>query len=405
MNKNEFSNLGSDIRKMVKDSINSNDYRKMGQEVGKNVSDTLETVFEEVKRTVGSIQVENEHLKRKAVNSSAIKPENVRKPPKSVKTNTTITERPRQIYFPHMAVGKVQSVLLTVFGSIGIATFGILLVVFGLIGFGPWVVGSMFAATLVSYLMMEKAAWLRKRTKRYKRYLEFFYGKDTVSIPELAAYCNVSHKFLIKDLRKMIDIGMFPQGHINDHNSVLMLNHTSYKRYMDELRQIQNQKVEEITSSENFEHDNAIEEGRKFVSEINAVSSKIQDGEVSTKILRMESIIDKIVEYINEHPNQLADVRRFMQYYLPTTLKLLNAYEEFESQPIQGENITTAKFEIKDALDTINLAFENLFDNLFASQSMDISADISVLNTMLAQEGLTEQDFDLSKTEGGSNNE
>ena len=407
MNKNEFSNLGNDIKKTVDDTLKANDYRKLGQEVSKNVSDTLETVFADVKRTVGTIQVENQHLKKKAVPYKTVKVANIKKPPKPVqsKEKTTLSERPKQVYFPHTPIGKVQSVLLTVFGSIGIGTFGILLVVFGLVGFGPWVVGSMFAGTLVGYLMIEKAAWLRKRNKRYKRYLEFFYGKESVSIPELAKYCNVSDKFLVKDLQKMIDIGMFPQGHINEHKSIMLLSHNSYKRYMNELREIQNKKVEEITTSGNFEHDNAIEEGQQFISQINGVAAKIEDGEVSAKVLRMEEIIEKIVNYIKDHPNQLPDVRRFMQYYLPTTLKLLNAYQEFESQPIQGENITTAKYEIKDALDTINLAFENLFDNLFASASMDISADISVLNTMLAQEGLTEQDFDLSRTEGGNNNE
>jgi len=407
MNKKEFSNFGNDIRKKVNDSLNSNDYRKLGQEVGKNVSDTLETVIEEVKRTVGTIQIENEYLKTKVVNNNAYKSTNIKKSLKPLKTKakTNLSERPKQVYFPHVQVGKVEAVLLTVFGSIGVGTFGILLVVFGLVGFGPWVVGSMFAGTLVSYFMMEKAAWIRKRNKRYKRYLEFFYGKDSASVPELASYCNVSDKFLLRDLRKMIDKGMFPQGHINDHNSMMMLTHNSYKRYMDELRAIQNKKVKEITTSGNFEHDNAIEEGRKSISQINSVASNIQDVEVSSKILRMEKIIEKIIDYINEHPNQLSDVRKFMRYYLPTTLKLLNAYQEFESQPIQGENITTAKYEIKDALDTINLAYENLFDDLFASASMDISADISVLNIMLAQEGLTEQDFDISKTEGGNNNE
>ncbi len=82
-----------------------------------------------------------------------------------------------------------------------------------------------------------------------------------------------------------------------------------------------------------------------------------------------------------------------MEYYLPTTLKLLEAYKEFDRQPVQGENITTAKKEIEKTLDTINLAFENLLDDLFEDAAMDVSTDISVLNTMLAQEGLTENNL------------
>ena len=84
-----------------------------------------------------------------------------------------------------------------------------------------------------------------------------------------------------------------------------------------------------------------------------------------------------------------------MNYYLPTTLKLLDAYEEFDSQPVQGENIKTAKQQIEQTLDTINIAFENLLDKLFTDEVLDVSSDISVLETMLKQEGLTGSEFDL----------
>ena len=84
-----------------------------------------------------------------------------------------------------------------------------------------------------------------------------------------------------------------------------------------------------------------------------------------------------------------------MNYYLPTTLKLLDAYEEFDSQPVQGENIKTAKQQIEQTLDTINIAFENLLDKLFTDEVLDVSSDISALETMLKQEGLTGSEFDL----------
>ena len=80
-----------------------------------------------------------------------------------------------------------------------------------------------------------------------------------------------------------------------------------------------------------------------------------------------------------------------MDYYLPTTVKLLNAYEELDKQSLEGENIKTAKREIENTLDTINVAFENLLDSFYKETAWDVSADISVLKTMLAQEGLTEE--------------
>ena len=83
-------------------------------------------------------------------------------------------------------------------------------------------------------------------------------------------------------------------------------------------------------------------------------------------------------------------MRKLMEYYLPTTVKLLEAYEELSRQPVQGENIKSSQREIEDTLDTLNEAFERLFDSMFQDTAWDVSTDISVLKTMLAQEGLAE---------------
>ena len=101
--------------------------------------------------------------------------------------------------------------------------------------------------------------------------------------------------------------------------------------------------------------------------------------------------MSRIYAQIQKSPDKLSELRRFQEYYLPTTLKLVETYREFDAQPIAGENINTAKTEIEASLDTINQAFEKLFDSLFAETAMDVSADISVLQTLLAQEGLTEE--------------
>ena len=84
----------------------------------------------------------------------------------------------------------------------------------------------------------------------------------------------------------------------------------------------------------------------------------------------------------------MEELRRFMKYYLPTTVKLLAAYEELDRQEIQGSNILKSKKEIEDTLDTINKAFENLLDSFFEDTAVDISSDISVMQTLMAQEGL-----------------
>ena len=102
----------------------------------------------------------------------------------------------------------------------------------------------------------------------------------------------------------------------------------------------------------------------------------------------MEVLVQKIFDRVQQDPDSLEDISKLMDYYLPTTIKLLEAYQQLCSQPVQGENIRSSKLEIEQTLDTLNDAFERLLDSLFEDVAWDISSDISVLQTMLAQEGL-----------------
>lgn len=101
-------------------------------------------------------------------------------------------------------------------------------------------------------------------------------------------------------------------------------------------------------------------------------------------------LVDKIFDRVEQNPASVGDIRKLMEYYLPTTIKLLQAYQDLDAQPVQGENIISSKKEIEKTLDTLNRAFEKLLDDLFQETAWDVSTDISVLHTMLAQEGLTE---------------
>ena len=97
-----------------------------------------------------------------------------------------------------------------------------------------------------------------------------------------------------------------------------------------------------------------------------------------------------IFRTVADQPQKAPQIRRFMDYYLPTTRKLLNAYVELNEEPEVGENIPKTKREIEEAMDTINEAFEKLLDDLFQDVAWDISTDISVMKTMMEQDGLTE---------------
>ena len=101
-------------------------------------------------------------------------------------------------------------------------------------------------------------------------------------------------------------------------------------------------------------------------------------------------LVDRIFDRVEQKPDSVDDLGKLMDYYLPTTIKLLEAYEDLDAQPVQGENILSSKQEIEKTIDTLNTAFEKLLDDLFQDTAWDVSSDISVLQMMLAQEGLTD---------------
>ncbi len=139
--------------------------------------------------------------------------------------------------------------------------------------------------------------------------------------------------------------------------------------------------------------DDIIAEGLSYLRQVKQANDAIPDEKITNQITRMEVATDKIFRYIAKHPEDASQIRKFMNYYLPTLLKLLNSYINLNEQGIKGGHISTTIENIEGILSTIADAFEKQLDNLFADDALDISTDIKVLETMLAQEGLTSDGF------------
>lgn len=129
---------------------------------------------------------------------------------------------------------------------------------------------------------------------------------------------------------------------------------------------------------------------QKILDELRRVNDAIPDEEMTDKISRLEAVSAKIFEQARTDPDKLPQMRKFMDYYLPTSLKLLNTYAELDRQGIEGDNITESKRRIELTMDTLVKAFENQLDRLFASDALDVSTDIDVMQNMLRADGLTD---------------
>lgn len=127
----------------------------------------------------------------------------------------------------------------------------------------------------------------------------------------------------------------------------------------------------------------------RAMSEMRRLNDSIEDPTLSAQIDHLEEITGKIIAYVVEHPQKLPQIRRFLDYYLPTTLKLLNAYDRMDAAGISGANIDGTMGKIETMMDTIVQAFDRQLDALFGDEALDISTDITVLENLLAQEGLT----------------
>lgn len=138
----------------------------------------------------------------------------------------------------------------------------------------------------------------------------------------------------------------------------------------------------------NAELDKMLKDGRLAVAEMKRLDENIADPGVSADIVRLEQVSGKIFDEVKRDPKKLPQIRKFMDYYLPTTLKLLNAYDRASATGISGENVDATKARVEGMMRTIVAAFEKQLDSLYGSEALDISTDITVLETMMAREGL-----------------
>ena len=147
-------------------------------------------------------------------------------------------------------------------------------------------------------------------------------------------------------------------------------------------------KAEEKKSTGNPEIDALLAERDKAVSEMRRLNDSIKDVKISAQITHLETTTGKIIGAVVEKPSKLPQIRKFMNYYLPTTLKLLNAYDRMDSTGVSGTNIDGTKGKIEDMLDTVCVAFSRQLDALYGEEALDVSTDIKVMEQMLQQEGI-----------------
>ena len=152
------------------------------------------------------------------------------------------------------------------------------------------------------------------------------------------------------------------------------------------------------------EIDPILKEGNRALAEMGRLYASIKDVQVRQKINELMRITDKITQDAIADPSDIPQIKKFMNYYLPTTIKLLNSYDRMSAQGIEGENLNKSMVSINEMLDEAIVAYKKRLDSLFENQALDIETDIEVMNTMLAREGLIgRKDFEINQERTLSN--
>ena len=446
MSNNDWTDLGKDIRDMVDSAVNSRDFRQLNENVCRTVVDGLENITNNIRKGLNNMDPSAPGRNGQfggpyntAPGQGAYRqnnPQNVSNMPNAGRQasrpsdgnasgwqgsggmpqgyrnvgwqsgqNRGFSLRQHPFFgktFGAQAGGTALMAIGYVVAGICAITLLILLAVGLATGWGAAMVTAIGILTVIligAAVMAGKGTSIVGRVKRFQKYVEALKGRTYCGVKELAEHVGKNERYVKNDLRKMIRSGLFKQGHLDRQETCLIVSNETYMQYQEsqkqlELRQKQEQEKRILYQKESEglsdEVKEMIETGREYIEKIEKSNDAIPGEEISQKISYMQSIVEKIFQRVKEHPEYADDLRKFMDYYLPTTVKLLDAYEELDSQPVQGDNIRNGKLEIEKTLDTLNVAFEKLLDSLFEDTAWDVSTDISVLQTMLAQEGLTE---------------
>ena len=194
----------------------------------------------------------------------------------------------------------------------------------------------------------------------------------------------------LKKLRKYINNGWL-SAWLDEKTEKLYLTVEDYRAAQETAAAPQAQPQPEPAPEQREETPLKLETARRFVQVLEKEQQLMQDPQAREELEQMQKTAAAICDWLEAHPESLPKARRFAEYYIPTTLKLLHTYNDVQGQ--QGANAESIRRDIAGILHTLNQAFDNLYDNLLSDVAMDVSSEIAALQGMLANDGLTGRDF------------
>lgn len=405
-----WEEIGRNIQSLVDEAIRSQDYQKLNQAIRQTVNKAVTIGSDTIKKAVDVTNCSpSEHRRKTEAKTVTVESRNL--PALYGSANGKTTAGILKVVFGSLLslftlFGFLSNIAIRLFTGLSLFSFSAILTLIAFGGGVSLLVGGIRTLGMVG------------RFNTYKRIL----GQKTYcALDKLSRSVGKSAAFVRKELNKMISDGLFLEGHMDKEGRNLITSDETYRNFERSrlaLEQRQNEqaavraaakpqpehaaKAQPSQKARDPQIQEVLDRGNEFLRQIRRCNDAIPGEEISGKISRIELLVQRIFQRAQVHPEIIPDLKKLMDYYLPMTVKLLSAYADMDAQPVQGENIQTAKREIEDTLDTLNLAFEKLLDSVFQDTAMDVSSDISVLQTLLAQEGLVEDELTKLKRQNQS---
>lgn len=227
---------------------------------------------------------------------------------------------------------------------------------------------------------------MKRRSARVARYLAVMGERGYISVEELCTVTGKSRKKIESDLDYMVEKGLLGTGaYLDSGRGIFFRSADAFADYANATAKKAN-----VTPKE------ANEGYAGALRAIRSANDRIADPVLSEKIDHLETVAGKIFREVEEHPEKQQQAATFLNYYLPTTLKLLDSYAKFEEAGIEGENLSRAQERIEETMDALIKGFDKQLDDLYRNEAMDIDSDIRVMENMLRRDTASvEDDFGL----------
>lgn len=236
---------------------------------------------------------------------------------------------------------------------------------------------------------------LFERVKRFRLYRNIINLQESCPLTDIARASGRSVTAVEKDLKDLVRRGYFPFGFVDEETGCFWANNTVWRLRNPQRAQEQDQqrgkpRRRKTKKSTRPAPDGFAARRKSFLEELDAQIGQIDDEAIHRSAQDIREKANDIFEWVEHHPAAQDDVRRFCDYYMPTTLRLLKVYNEVEPHTATSEAAASVRKEVQDVLAPVGAAFANLLDSLLQAAALDVSAEADALKAVLSQEGLVQ---------------